>query len=175
MPKSLLILVVVSILAIFALACGGSDSSESNTGSTSDSGGSAPTVQNTAPPPDDGSLHVATDGELLAFTPNELQVKAGEEVTVTFTNKADTNKHTWVLVTPGSSTRNDVAAAGIAAGSENGFVKPGDPNVIAKIGLISGGASGKVTFIAPEAGTYQFVCTFPGHDRQMWGKLIVSN
>ncbi len=171
MPKNLLILVVISLLAIFSLACGGSDSSDLN----ADSSAPAQATPTNAPPPEDGSLQVGSDGELLAFIPDTLEAKAGEVVTVTFTNNAATNKHTWVLVTPGSSTRNDVAAAGISAGSENGYVKPDDPYVVAKIGLTSGGASGKVTFTAPEAGTYQYVCTFPGHDRQMWGKLIVSN
>ena len=79
---------------------------------------------------------------------------AGEEVTVTFTNNAISSKHTWVLVTPVASTRNDVAALGIAAGAENGYVKLGDPNVIAKTDLVNGKTSAKVTFIAPATGTY---------------------
>ncbi|MBC8281034.1 MAG: hypothetical protein H8E48_09635 [Chloroflexi bacterium] len=172
MRKSLLIPVVTSILAIFSLACGGSSSSEASADTAVST--QAPQQEN-APPSDDGSTHVASDGELLAFTPKELTAVAGEEMTVTFTNEANSSKHTWVLVTPGSSTRNDVAALGIAAGADNGYVKPGDPNVIAKIGLLNGGDSGKVTFTVPAAGTYQFVCTFPSHDRQMWGKLVVSN
>ncbi|MBT99597.1 MAG: hypothetical protein CL902_13380 [Dehalococcoidia bacterium] len=173
MRKGLLIPVaIISFLAMFSMACGGSSSSEASADTVASNQTSQ---QNNAPPPDDGTTHVASDGELLAFTPKELTAVAGEEMTVTFTNKANSSKHTWVLVTPGSSTRNDVAALGIGAGAENGYVKPGDPNVIAKIGLLDGGQSGKVTFTVPEAGTYQFVCTFPSHDRQMWGKLVVSN
>ncbi len=100
---------------------------------------------------------------------------AGEEVTVTFTNNAISSKHTWILVTPGSITRNGVAAPGIAASAENGYFKPGDPNVIAKTDLVNGKTSAMVTFIAPAAGTYQFVCAFPSHDRQMWGEFVVTN
>ncbi|MQG65022.1 MAG: azurin, partial [SAR202 cluster bacterium] len=40
--------------------------------------------------------------------------------------------------------------------------------------LLDPGASGEVTFTAPASGTYQFVCTFPGHNFTMFGDFIVN-
>jgi len=70
--------------------------------------------------------------------------------------------------------KTDVAAAGLQAGEESHFVAPDDPRVIASKAAILGGGSALVTFTTPAAGTYTFVCTVPGHDRQMFGKFIVS-
>ncbi|MBT8261281.1 MAG: azurin, partial [Bacteroidia bacterium] len=37
-----------------------------------------------------------------------------------------------------------------------------------------GGQSTSVTFMAPEVGTYDFICSFPGHSALMKGKFIVE-
>jgi len=54
----------------------------------------------------------------------------------------------------------DDAAA--AAGEAAGYV-PNDPAILAKTKLLNGGESDTATFTAPAAGTYTFLCTFPGH------------
>ena len=40
--------------------------------------------------------------------------------------------------------------------------------------LAAGGETVDVTFVAPEPGTYPFICTMPGHYIMMKGKLIVT-
>jgi azurin len=40
--------------------------------------------------------------------------------------------------------------------------------------MIGGGESDTITFDAPEAGTYVFLCTFPGHYQVMRGEFIVE-
>ena len=61
-----------------------------------------------------------------------------------------------------------------SAGPDNNWVPPGDPRVIANTVLIGPGESTEVTFTAPESGTYQFVCTFPGHNFTMFGDFVVN-
>ena len=40
--------------------------------------------------------------------------------------------------------------------------------------MIGGGESVTIEFDAPEAGTYDFLCTFPAHFAMMKGKFIVK-
>ncbi|MGD1893724.1 MAG: plastocyanin/azurin family copper-binding protein [Cyclobacteriaceae bacterium] len=40
--------------------------------------------------------------------------------------------------------------------------------------FIGGGESDTITFEAPSPGTYDYICSFPGHYALMQGKLIVE-
>ena len=71
-------------------------------------------------------------------------------------------------------TKDAVAADGTPAGPANNWVAPGDSRVIANTALLGPGESGDVTFTAPVPGTYQFVCTFPGHNFTMFGDFTVE-
>ena len=64
---------------------------------------------------------------------------------------------------------------GIKASSEkeNEYISDRD-QVIAHTKLIGGGESDTITFDAPEKGTYEFICSFPGHYMSMKGKLIIK-
>ena len=107
----------------------------------------------------------------LEFDNDTLTASAGTEVVLRFSNNAITQQHNWVLVQSGA--RDEIATAGVLAGPANDWV-PEDDRVIANTKLISAGESGEVSFTAPEAGTYQFVCTFPGHNLTMFGTFEVS-
>ncbi|HLT45333.1 MAG TPA: azurin [Luteimonas sp.] len=69
-----------------------------------------------------------------------------------------------------------VLADGIAAGLDNGYVKPGDPRVVAHTRLVGGGETASVTFpVAKLAkdGPWVFFCSFPGHSALMKGTLSI--
>ena len=118
------------------------------------------------------SLQIGVNGEALEFDTGGLSVAAGSNVVVTFTNTSVVNQHNWVLVPAG--TKDDVAAAGTAAGPDNDWIPVGDDRVLASTKLLDPGATGDVEFTAPPAGTYQFVCTFPGHNFTMFGDFEVT-
>ena len=88
-----------------------------------------------------------------------------------FNNVSSFAQHNWVLVREG--TGNVVAQRGMAAGTDNDYVQPADPDVIAHTKLLNPGETGEVRFTAPPLGTYQFVCTFPGHNFTMSGDFAV--
>ena len=124
----------------------------------------------TLPP---GALQIGVDGDALQFDRNELSgVAAGTEVLLVFNNISGVNQHNWVLVPAGQ--KDVVAQRGVAAGPQNGWLQPQDPEVIASVKLLGPGESGEVRFVAPSAGTYQFVCTFPGHNLTMFGDFVVT-
>jgi azurin len=118
------------------------------------------------------SLAMNVQGEALEFDAVAFEVSSGASVTLTLNNPSVVNQHNWVLVEPG--TKDAVATDGTAAGSDNGWVPPDDPRVIANTKLLGPGITGEVTFTAPAPGIYQFVCTFPGHNFTMFGDFVVK-
>ena len=82
------------------------------------------------------------------------------------------NQHNWVLVQNG--TKDGVATDGTAAGPGAAWVAEGDDRVLAKSGLLDPGTTEEVNFTVPAAGTYQFVCTFPGHNFTMFGDFVAT-
>lgn len=116
-------------------------------------------------------LEIGPVADNLLFNTESFTVNAGSEVVLRFSNGATTQQHNWVLVQDGA--KDQVAIAALTAGPANDWV-PEDDRIIAHTGLIAPGESGDVSFTAPEAGTYQFVCTFPGHSATMFGTFEVS-
>ena len=126
------------------------------------------------PPPPPNGLRIGSVGNELLFDTDKMTASAGSQVAVAFKNNATTTalQHNWVLVAAG--TEDTMAAAGLAAGPSSDWIPKDDPNVLAFVPLIDGGASGDVTFPAPPPGTYAFVCTFPGHSGTMNGEFEVT-
>ena len=125
-----------------------------------------------APPSGPGALEISTDGDALLFDKNNLEVAAGGDVVLVFDNASGVNLHNWVVVQAG--TKDDVAQRGTAAGPGDDWVQPGDADVIANTKVLGPRKTGEVRFTAPAAGTYQFVCTFPGHNFTMFGDFVVT-
>ena len=134
-----------------------------------------PTVSANAtqrPPAVLGTLEIAVNGDALEFDSDSFEVTAGTEVVLVFNNVSGVNQHNWVVVQAGK--KDEVAARGTAAGPGNEWVQPADPDVIAHTKLLGPGETSEVSFSAPPAGTYQFVCTFPGHNFTMFGDFVVN-
>ncbi len=134
-----------------------------------------PTLPPTSPPAlSSGPVRFEIDvnGEALEFNVNSMSASAGTEVVVNFNNSSTVNSHNWVLVPAG--TKDAVATDGIAAGPDNNWIPVNDSRVLGSTVLIGPGESAQATFTAPAPGTYQFVCTFPGHNFTMFGDFIVN-
>ena len=81
--------------------------------------------------------------------------------------------HNFVLLKPGT----DITAFSISAsdaGEAADWIPDGGSAVIAHTKMLGGGETASVTFMAPEAGSYDFICSFPGHSAMMRGKFIVE-
>jgi len=118
-----------------------------------------------------------TGNDLMQFDKKEIKVKAGQEVTLTLRHIGQLDLqvmgHNFVLLKPGV----EIPAFGIAAneaGPEKDYIPNDGVDVIAHSKMIGGGQSTSITFTAPEAGTYDFICSFPGHSGIMKGKFIVE-
>ncbi len=118
------------------------------------------------------TMNVKTVGDNLQFDTDNLTAVTGAEVILAFDNTATTQQHNWVLVENGS--KDEIASAGLGAGPGNNWI-PEDARVVASTILLNPGESGQAIFVAPTAGTYQFVCTFPGHSPTMFGTFEVTS
>ena len=127
---------------------------------------------------DDSKVNLALAGnDLMKFDKTELKVKAGQEVTLTLRHqgKGDIKimGHNFVLLNQGVGIP-AFAAKAAAAGQKEDWIPEEGKDVIAHTKMIGGGQTTTVTFPAPAAGTYDFICSFPGHSGLMKGKFIVE-
>lgn len=109
----------------------------------------------------------------LLYDRTDMTVKAGSRIKWTFVNRDDM-LHNLVLVKPGAATSVGNAALQLGLkGEKMGYV-PNSVKVLYHTGLVQPGTSETIYLYAPdEPGTYQFVCTFPGHATMMRGVLRV--
>ena len=116
--------------------------------------------------------------EQLRFDTARLVVEAGKPFQIIFENP-DAMPHNIVFVQPG--TMQSVAESVQAQapdkldGKGRAYVPEKDPRVIAASKLLEAGQKETLDVTAPDKeGSYEFVCTFPGHWAIMHGKLIVT-
>lgn len=111
----------------------------------------------------------------MQYDKTELKVKAGQKVTLTLKHIGKMTKeimgHNWVLLKQGT----DIAEFATKAMNEKArdYI-PSTNEVIAYTKMIGGGEKVSITFDAPKKGTYDFICSFPGHYAMMKGKFIVE-
>ena len=114
-------------------------------------------------------------GDNMQFNTKEIRVEQGQKIELKLTHTGSMTKlsmgHNFVLLDKGTNL-NEFAVAAIEA-KDNDYI-PETDKILAHTKLLGGGESDTIIFEAPAAGTYQFVCSYPGHVALMVGKFIVS-
>jgi uncharacterized cupredoxin-like copper-binding protein len=124
-------------------------------------------------------IEIGTDVALLIFDKDRVSVP-NSPVTLTFKNLAAAVQHNWVLVQGGddvASAVNDAAQAQVRVTRDAaGSVPPADtPGLLVASPMLNPGEEVTFTFQPPGPGTYEFICTFPGHYvAGMKGVLVVE-
>lgn len=112
----------------------------------------------------------------MQFSKNELRVKAGQTVRLTLEHTGNLPENVMghnVVILEQDVDVTDFAQRAAAAAT-NEYIPADSDEIIAHTELIGGGQTTTIEFEAPEAGTYTFICSFPGHYVQMQGKFIVE-
>lgn len=163
-------IIFLAILSICLTACGGKEEKKKEKFSYERKSDTPKKVESN---PNDV---VITASDEMAFSKKEIKVEAGKKVKITLRHigKMDVNVmgHNFVLLKKGV----DLIAFGNSAASAraNNYIPEGTQDVIANTKIIGGGETAVIEFDAPEAGTYNFLCSFPGHYALMKGKFIVE-
>ncbi|WP_435136858.1 azurin [Formosa sp. A9] len=112
----------------------------------------------------------------MSFDLKEIKVKQGQNVKLTLMHTGKMAKnvmgHNFVLLKQGVDMAKFAGLA--AAAADHDYVPEGSEDVIAHTKLIGGGETTVIEFPAPAPGTYDFLCSFPGHYALMKGKFIVE-
>lgn len=125
---------------------------------------------------DQDTIHLTLSGDdAMKFDKKELTVREGQTVVLTLKHTGkmsiSTMGHNFVLLDQGVTPSTFAQKAMKAKDHE--YIPESD-RIIAHTDLIGGGETTEVTFQAPQKGTYDFICTFPGHYVNMHGKFIVK-
>ena len=113
---------------------------------------------------------------MMKFNKSEIRVKAGQKVTITLKHVGKLDKKVMghnLVILKADADLVDFATKATGA-TNNEYIPEGTDAVIAHTKLLGGGESDTITFEAPAAGTYNFLCSFPGHFAAMQGKFIVE-
>lgn len=118
-----------------------------------------------------------TANDQMKYSVATIEAKAGEELKVVLKNDGTLPKeamgHNWVLLKAGVDMTAFATAAMTAKDTD--FIPPAKKgDVLASIPVLGPKKSGDVTFKAPAAGEYVFICSFPGHYMLMKGTLKVK-
>lgn len=113
----------------------------------------------------------------MQFDKTELKVPVGEQITLTLTHNGKMAKnvmgHNFVLLKQGVDFKDFAEKATLANDTEYIPVSE-EGNIIAHTKVIGGGESDTIEFTISEPGTYEFLCTFPGHYAIMRGVLTAE-
>ncbi len=120
---------------------------------------------------------VIEGNDQMKYNTKRMKVYAGQKIKLTLKNigelPVESMGHNWVLLKKGTD-KNAFAEASIGA-KETGYIAPEmKENVIANTKTIGGGEEVTIEFDAPAKGSYDFICSFPGHVGMMSGKLVVQ-
>ena len=127
-----------------------------------------------------GKEVVITGNDTMQFDVKNFNVKAGEKVKLTLKNVGQVPKiamgHNLVLLKKGiTAIAFGQKALGAGANATNALPDSLKGEVIAATKLLGPGESETIEFTAPkEAGSYEYVCTFPGHFALMRGTMSVK-
>lgn len=168
-------------LALAMISCGGDSKKETKAPVQLEQKKEAPKKEKTSKGvtfSEDGTeATVVIEGnDEMKFNLKEIKVKEGQKITLTLKHVGKMELavmgHNWALLTPGT----DMMKFGVEASSaaDTDYIPEGTEAVIVHTKMLGGGEEATITFDAPAKGSYDFICSFPGHVALMNGKFIVE-
>jgi len=167
--KHTFVLGMLSLSFVLMLSCKNENKTQVNT--------NTPTVEDMENLSKQDTIKITLNSnDRMQFDKSALQVFEGQTVILTLvhtgTMPVSAMGHNFVLLAKGTSV-SEFAKEALKA-QDNDYIPEDGSNLIAYTELIGGGESTTITFQAPEKGTYDFLCSFPGHSSLMKGKFHVK-
>lgn len=119
---------------------------------------------------------IVNSNDEMKFDKNEIKVWDGQTVVLTLNHTGTMPKtamgHNLVLL-DNTISIGDFSTLALDA-KDTDYIPADKKSIIAHTDLIGGGESTTITFKAPKVGSYDYLCSFPGHYAIMKGKFIVQ-
>ena len=120
---------------------------------------------------------VIEGNDQMQFNVKKLRATAGKPITLTLKHVGKIPKeamgHNLVILQEG--TDEAAFAAKAITAKDTDYIPASEKNsIIAHTKLLGGGEEDTIEFTIDKKGTYNFLCTFPGHVAMMKGVLIVE-
>ena len=163
---------IFTVICMLALsACGGDTKKEEATEPAV-----ATETTTEAPATTGTTLEIEADDQ-MKFNLTELKAVAGQEITLVLKNVGKMDKtvmgHNVIILKQGTDVAEYAKKAMMAKDTD--YVPASESeSVIAHTKLTGAGETDTIKFTITEKGTYDFICSFPGHYALMKGKLIVE-
>ena len=128
---------------------------------------------------DDGKVVTValTGNDQMKYNLSEIKVATGRTVKLTLTHTgkmpAAAMGHNFVLLKAGTDVQ-AFATKAVSAAATAYIPADMKGSVLANTKVVGGGEKDTIEFTAPAPGTYDYICTFPGHYAIMKGKLVVQ-
>jgi azurin len=155
--------------SFLVIACNGGDKTQEEPKTTEAGKDTTAATQQPSQP----TVIELTANDQLKFDKIELHVKANEKVTLTLKNVGTMPKeamgHNFILLKDGT----DLSAFATSAISVPDHIPANNPAIITHTKLLGPGESDTIEFTVP-AGTYTYICSFPGHYMTMTGVLTAE-
>jgi azurin len=127
--------------------------------------------------PDEAGIAHLTAADQMRYSAGKITVKAGQPITIELKNVGTMPKeamgHNLLVLKPGTDPM-AFAMKAIAAKATDYVPADAGDQVLAHTKLLGPGESDTIKIATLAAGTYPFVCTFPGHAAIMNGQLVVE-
>ncbi len=167
------VLYVLSLSVMFLASCGEAKKEETKQVETPKQNVKKPAVEEEVANND--VVVEATDN--MRFNVKRIIVNGGQKVRITLKHVGKMSKdlmgHNLVILKKGVKM-NDFAQKANAAKDNDYIPADSENDIIANTIMIGGGEETVIEFDAPEAGEYDFLCSFPSHYAIMKGKFIVK-
>lgn len=133
----------------------------------------APAAQAAPPAPAAAAPITITGNDQMQFSTKAFEVTAGSQVTLIMQNAGTMPKeamgHNLTILKPGTQPA-EVGNRAMNAKATD-YIPAGDTAILFHTRLLGPGESDTLTFTAPPAGEYPYMCTFPGHFAVMNGVM----
>ena len=165
---------IFTVICMLALSACGGDTKTENTETAQPAVATEATKE--VPATTGATLEIEANDQ-MKFNLSELKAVAGKEITLVLKNVGKMDKtvmgHNLIILKQGTDVA-EYAKKAMSAKDTDYIPVSETASVIAHTKLTGGGETDKITFTITEKGTYDFICSFPGHYALMKGKLIVE-
>lgn len=177
MKQILSITAFALVLALGLTSCTGGNT-ENNSAAIEDAAiDTSEKMDVAATPAAEAQVLMLEGNDQIQFNQKEFKVKAGQVITLTLKHTGKLAKtamgHNFVLLKIGTDV-NAFAQKAIEAKDNDYIPQSETASIIAYTKLLGGGEADTISFTIAEKGSYDFICSFPGHFAMMKGKLIVE-